>query len=128
MPDGPLPKPCLFVGASRRELQALPAQVRSEAGHALYEAQCGGMPLSAKPLKGFGGRGIVEIIENIDGNAYRVVYTVRFAEAVYVLRAFQKKSKKGLATPKMEIELIRARLRTAEQYHRERFGTGERKS
>lgn len=83
--------------------------------------------LSAKPLKGFGGRGVVEIVKNFDGNAYRVVYTVRFAETVYVLRAFQKKSKKGIATPKTEIDLIKARLRIAEQDHRERFGTGKGK-
>jgi phage-related protein len=83
--------------------------------------------LSAKPLKGFGGRGVLEIVENFDGNAYRAVYTVRFAEAVYVLRAFQKKSKKGIATPKMEIDRIKARLRMAEDDHRKRFRTGEYK-
>jgi len=123
----PNPKLCLFVGASRRELQALPAEVQDEMGYALFEAQCGGTPLSAKQLSGFGGRGVLEIVENFDGNAYRAVYTVRFAEAVYVLRAFQKKSKKGITTPKAEIELIKARLRTAEEDHRERFTTGERR-
>lgn len=126
-PDKSAPKPCLFVGASRRELRALPDAVQDEFGYALYEAQCGGTPLSAKPLKGFGGRGVLEIVENFDGNAYRAVYTVRFAEAVYVLCAFQKKSKKGIATPKAEIELIKARLRTAEADRRDRFGNGERK-
>jgi phage-related protein len=123
-PDKLNPKPCLFIGASRRELQALPDEVQSEIGYALYEAQCGDTPLSAKPLKGFGGRGVLEIVENFDGNTYRAVYTVRFAEAVYVLRAFQKKSKKGIATPKTEIDLIKARLRIAEEDHRERFRTG----
>jgi phage-related protein len=123
----PNPKPCLFVGASRRELQALPAEVQDEMGYALFEAQCGGTPLSAKPLLGFGGRGVLEIVENFDGNTYRAVYTVRFGEAVYVLRAFQKKSKKGIATPKTEIELIKARLRTAEEDHRKRFAAGERR-
>jgi len=123
----PNPKPCLFVGASRRELQALPAEVQDEMGYALFEAQCGGTPLSAKPLLGFGGRGVLEIVETFDGNTYRAVYTVRFAEAIYVLRAFQKKSKKGIATPKTEIELIKARLRTAEEDHRERFTAGERR-
>lgn len=123
--DKPVPKPCLFVGPSRRELRALPDEVRSEIGHALYEAQCGDTPLSAKPLKGFGGRGVLEIVENFDGNTYRAVYTVRFAKAIYVLRAFQKKSKKGIATPKSDIELIKARLRTAEADHHTRFGNGE---
>ena len=121
IPTAPNPKPCLFVGASRRELQGLPEKVQDEIGYALFEAQCGGAPPSAKPLKGFGGRGVLEIVENFDGNTYRAVYTVRFAEAVYVLRAFQKKSKKGIATPKAEIELVKARMRTAEADHRERF-------
>jgi len=75
----PAPKPCLFVGASRRELRALPPDVRSEIGHALYEAQCGREPTAAKALKGFGGRGVLEVIEDFDGNTYRAVYTVRFA-------------------------------------------------
>ena len=84
----PVPKPCIFVAASRRELKALPAQVRDQFGHALYEAQCGDEPAAAKALKGFGGRGVLEIIEDFDGNTYRAVYTVQFAGAVYVLRAF----------------------------------------
>jgi phage-related protein len=121
----PIPKPCIFVGASRRELKALPEDVQREIGHALYEAQCGGEPVAAKALKGFGGRGVLEVIEVFDGNTYRAVYTVRFAGIVYVLRAFQKKSKTGIATPKAEIETIKARLRGAEQDYRERFRTGE---
>jgi phage-related protein len=120
-------KPCLFIGASRRELKALPEEVQDEIGHALYEAQCGNKPVSNKPLKGFGGSGVLEIVENFDGNTYRAVYTVRFAAAVYVLRAFQKKSKTGVATPKAEIELIRARLQAAEDDHRKRFQAGARK-
>jgi phage-related protein len=99
----------------------MPDEVQDEIGYALYEAQCGGEPVSAKALKGFGGRGVLEIVEDFDGNTYRAVYTVRFAEAVYVLRAFQKKSKKGIATPKAEIELMKAQLRAAEDDHRERF-------
>lgn len=120
----PIPKPCLFVGASRRELSALPGDVRREIGHALYEAQCGREPIAAKALKGFGGRGVLEVIEDFDGNTYRAVYTVRFAAVVYVLRAFQKKSKSGIATPKPEIELIKARLRAAEADYKARFRTG----
>jgi len=108
-------------------LKALPAEVRGEFGHALYEAQCGGEPVSAKALKGFGGRGVLEIVEDFDGDTYRAVYTVRFAEAVYVLRVFQKKSKTGIATPKTEIELIKARLRVAEHDYRERFKAKEQK-
>jgi phage-related protein len=125
--DRAVPKPCIFVGASRRELKSLPAEVRGEFGHALYEAQCGGEPVAAKVLKGFGGRGVLEIVEDFDGSTYRAVYTVRFTQAVYVLRVFQKKSKKGIATPKTEIELVKTRLRVAEADHHERFGSKEHK-
>ena len=114
----PTLKPCIFVGAGRRELQALPAEVRSEIGHALYEAQCGDTPLAAKPLKGFGGRGVLEIVENFDGDTYRAVYTVRFAGVLYVLYAFQKKSTKGIATPQRHLDLIKQRLQQAEAIHR----------
>lgn len=82
-------------------------------GFALYQAQCGGKHLQARPLKGFGGAGVLEIIEDFDGNAFRTVYTVRFADAVYVLHAFQKRAKKGIETPKREIDVVRARLRMA---------------
>ena len=126
--DRPIPKPCIFVGASRRELKALPDEVQREVGFALFDAQCGGKPLSAKPLKGFGGTGVLEIVENFDGDTYRAVYTVRFAEAVYVLHAFQKKSKRGIATPKATIDIIKARLRTAEDDHRMRRATRGDKS
>jgi phage-related protein len=119
----PVPKPCIFVAASRRELKALPERIQDQFGHALYVAQCGDEPTAAKALKGFGGRGVLEIIEDFDGGTYRAVYTVRFAGAVYVLRAFQKKSKRGIATPKTEIELIKRRLRDAEADYRERFKT-----
>jgi phage-related protein len=114
-------KPCLFIGASRRELKTLPEDVQGEFGYALYEAQLGYEPLSAKALKGFGGRGVLEIIDNFDGNTYRAVYTVRFTGVVYVLRAFQKKSKTGISTPKSEIEIIKVRLRAAETDYRARF-------
>lgn len=123
-PGKPTPKPCIFVGASRRELQALPDEVRGEFGHALYEAQCGGTPVAAKPLKGFGGRGVLEIVENFDGSTYRAVYTVRFEGVLYVLYAFQKKSTSGIATPQRQFDLIRQRLRQAEAIHRATKGAG----
>ena len=126
--DRPVPKPCIFVGASRRELKALPDEVQREVGFALFDAQCGGKPLSAMPLKGFGGTGVLEIVEDFDGDTYRAVYTVRFPEAVYVLHAFQKKSKRGIATPKATIDIIKARLRTAEDDHRRRRATRGDKS
>jgi phage-related protein len=96
-------------------------------GHALHEAQSGGKPVSAKALKGFGGRTVLEIVDDFQGDAFRAVYTVRFAGIIYVLHAFQKKSKKGIATPQRDIELIKLRLRDAEELHRERPGQERRK-
>jgi phage-related protein len=87
----------------------------------LYDAQLGHESRSAKVLKGFGGRGVLEIVADFDGDTYRAVYTVRFVGAVYVLHAFQKKSKKGIATPKQDIALITRRLRVAEEDYRTRF-------
>lgn len=89
-------------------------------GQALYAAQRGEEYPSAKALKGFGGRTVLEIVATNEGDTYRAVYTVRFHDAVYVLHAFQKKSKKGIATPLREIELVRERLPAAEQDYRER--------
>ena len=110
----------MFVGPSRRELKAFPDEVQGSIGHALHQAQCGEEPDAAKALKGFGGRGILEIVEDHDGNTYRAVYTVRFAGLIYVLHAFQKKSKKGIATPKQTLDLIKSRLRSAEDDFRAR--------
>jgi phage-related protein len=119
----PLPKPCLFVGPSRRELKTFPDEVRGRIGHALHQVQSGQEPDSAKALRGFGGRGVLELVEDHQGSTFRAVYTVRFSAVVYVLHAFQKKSKKGIATPKHVIELIKSRLRDAEQhYHSWRKG------
>jgi phage-related protein len=115
----------LFVGPSRRELKKFPDEVRGSIGHALHQAQCGEEPESAKALKGFGGRSILEIVTDFDGNTFRAVYTVRFSDAIYVLHAFQKKSKKGITTPKQTIELIKSRLRDAESDYRARQKQGE---
>jgi phage-related protein len=90
-------KPTVFVGSSRKDLQGFPASVRGEIGQALFEAQLGDHPHSAKPLKGMGG--VLEIRDNFDGDTYRAVYTVRFEGVLYVLHAFQKKSTSGIATP-----------------------------
>jgi len=115
--DKPALKPLEWIGSSKAELIGFPVPVRKEMGHSLHLAQAGEKPIHAKPLKGFGGAGVLEIVANHDGNAYRAVYTVRFAEVVYVLHAFQKKSKKGIATPKADLDLIKQRLRTAEQLY-----------
>ncbi len=107
-----------WIGNARKELLAFPPAVIRNVGYALYLAQLGEKAPSAKPLKGFGGASVLEVVEDHDGDTYRAVYTVRFAEAVYVLHAFQKKSRKGIATPPQEIEKIRFRLRRAEEEHR----------
>ena len=93
-------------------------------GFAINDAQNGDEHPRAKALKGFGGRSVLEVIDDEDGDTYRAVYTVRFAGVVYVLHAFQKKSKKGIETPKRDIEIVRTRLKFAEADYRENYGRG----
>jgi phage-related protein len=112
-------KPLAWIGSAYEELMELPMAVRRSVGYALHTAQEGGKHESAKPLKGFKGAGVLEVVENHDGDTYRAVYTVKFANAVYVLHCFQKKSKKGIATPKSAIDLIERRLKVAEAIHKE---------
>ena len=88
-------------------------------GFALYEAQSGGKNRKAKPLKGYKGSGVLEVVERFDGNAYRTVYTVRFQDCIFVLHAFQKKSKRGIATPKVELNMIKRRLMMAEEKYQQ---------
>jgi phage-related protein len=117
----PLPhKPLEWVGRGLDELMALPAPVRRSMGFALRFAQGGVRPDHVKPLEGFKGAGVLEAVENYDGDTYRAVYTVKLAGVVYVLHCFQKKSKKGIATPKPTIDLIHQRLRAAEAMHKKR--------
>ena len=119
-------KPVFWMGSSRRDLKAFPEAVQSDVGYALFGAQLGEEYGSVKALKGFGGRSVLEIVAPHDGDTYRAVYTVKFADAVYVLHAFQKKSTKGIETPRRELDLIHRRLAAAEQHHRERRkGHGE---
>jgi phage-related protein len=113
-------KPVFWIGSSRRELRAMPQEVRRNFGKALYAAQRGETDPAAKPLKGFSGARVMEIVERFRTDAYRAVYTAQFADAVYVLHVFQKKSKRGRATPKHEIDLIRQRLAAAQRDYRER--------
>lgn len=107
-------KPVIWIGTSRRDLSEMPEKVQADFGYALYVAQQGDKHRNAKPLMGFGGGGVVEIVSDYRGDTLRCIYTVRLAGLIYVLHAFQKKSKKGRATPKAEIELIKSRLRDAE--------------
>jgi phage-related protein len=123
----PAPKPCIFVGSSRKDLLGFPPPVRRNIGHALHEVQSGGEPLSAKALKGFGGRTILEVIHDFDGDTFRAVYTVALCRRGLRTPCVQKKSKKGIATPRREIELIKSRLHDAEELYRERGEQGGRK-
>jgi phage-related protein len=107
------PKPLFWRAGSKTDFMSFPAAVQREMGYALFLAQMGEHhPALAKVLKGFGGGGVVEVRESHAGNAYRAVYTVRYSDAVYVLHAFQKKSKKGVATPKADLDLIEKRLKS----------------
>ena len=112
-------KPLIWIGSSKKDLMVLPTKVRKFFGHALDFAQRGDRHDSAKVLKGFGGAGILEVVEDDVDGTYRAVYTVRFKAAVFVLHCFQKKSKSGIATPKEDIEIIRARLKVAEAIAKE---------
>ncbi len=112
-------RPLLWVASSKRDFREFPAQVQDDLGFQLYLAQTGQHPPSAKPLKGLGS-GTVELVDDFDGDAYRAVYTVRFGDAVYVLHAFKKKSKRGVKTPQPDIDLVKRRLRDAERDYAER--------
>ncbi len=110
-------KPLFWIGSSWSDLKDCPDEVQDFIGYALHWAQRGGKSPDAKPLQGFGGAGVLEIVDDFDGNTYRAMYTVRFAGAVYALHVFQKKSRKGMTTPKQDIELVKARLKRAEDHY-----------
>jgi phage-related protein len=112
-------KSLAWIASSYKDLMALPPEVRRRFGYALSLAQMGDQDDAAKVLKGFGGAGVLEVVEDDAGGTYRAVYTVKFAEAVFVLHCFQKKSKSGSATPKADMDVIRARLKVAEALVRE---------
>ena len=109
-------KHVLWVGSSKKDLMAMPDEVKSAFGFALYLAQQGKKHQNAKPLKGFSGAGVLEVVEDCLGDTFRAVYTVKIAEVIYVLHCFQKKSKRGIETPKQEIDLIRDRLKMAQDH------------
>jgi phage-related protein len=111
----PQPKPVRWIGSSREDVRAFPETVRLNVGGALWDAQLGRKAPWAKPLRGFGGASVLEVVEDYDGDTYRAVYTVRFPGVVYVLHVFQKKSTSGIATPRHEIALIEQRLRRAKE-------------
>jgi phage-related protein len=114
-------RPLHWVASAKRDFLAFPEDVRDDIGNALGIAQFGGTPQSAKPWKGL-GPGVMELVESHDGNAYRAAFTVRFAEAVYVLHAFQKKSPSGIRTAKSDVELVEERLKRAQRDYEEHYG------
>lgn len=112
-------KPLVWVATSWEDLKGFPDEVQRSMGYALYLAQAGKKHVDAKPLKGFGGAGVLEVVDDCDGNAYRAVYTVKLAGVVYALHAFQKKSKKGIKTSRADIDKVKARLKLAVEIHTE---------
>jgi phage-related protein len=117
--QNPVPKPLKWIGSAKEELTQFPDEVTKEMGHALHLAQIHMKAPNAKPLKGFGGAGVLEVVANHEGNTCRAVYTVKFQGIIFVLHAFQKKSKKGIETPKANTALIKARLKAASDYYDE---------
>src|SRR6266516_1411408 len=117
----PRRKPLEWLGSSRRDLRAFPEEVRDEIGFALFQAELGGKHVSAKPLKGFGGGGVLEVVADHDGSTFRAVYTLKFRLAIYVLHTFQKKSKKGAKTPKHIVDLVKQRLKDAAEHYQENY-------
>lgn len=115
MTEEPPLKPVVWVGSSRKDLRTFPDPLQSHMGYAIYVAQRGGKHRDTKVLSGFGGAGVLEVVKDFRGDTFRAVYTLKFADSVYVLHAFQKKSKSGRETPRRDMELIEQRLREAER-------------
>ncbi|WP_203234799.1 type II toxin-antitoxin system RelE/ParE family toxin [Modicisalibacter coralii] len=111
-------KPLYWVASSKKDLLTMPEDVQDVFGYALHQAQIGKKHSQTKPLKGFGSAGVLEVVEDYQGDTYRAVYTVKFQGAVYVLHCFQKKSSSGIATPKPDLDKIRDRLKAVEQHLR----------
>lgn len=117
--DKPRLKPVVWIGSSREDLRDLPGRVQDKVGTALQEVQYGSRPAAVKTLSGFSGASVLEIKVNDDGSTYRAVYTVRFADYIFVLHTFQKKSSHGSETSKQDMDMIRARLKLAEARYEE---------
>ena len=116
------PKPLIWIGRTKKDLKTFPGDVQDVFGYALHLAQMGSKHPAAKPLKGFGGAGVLEIVDDHEGGTYRAVYTVKIGDVVYALHAFQKKSARGIATPKAEIALIKQRLKEAYIHYEQEIG------
>ncbi len=112
--DTPIIRPIIWLGNSKRNIQKFPEEAQKAMGSELQTIQFGGMPKNAKPFKGVGS-GVIEIAIKFDKEAYRTVFAVQFGDKIYMLHAFQKKSKKGIKTPKQDIDLIKQRLKEAQE-------------
>jgi phage-related protein len=123
--DAPRDKPLFWIGSSLDDLSEFPLPVKKVMGFALRQAQKGGRHTDAKPLKGQKGASVLEVVADFDTDTYRAVYTVKFRRAVYVLHAFQKKSKSGIKTPKHELDLVERRLRAAKEHYESWIATQE---
>jgi phage-related protein len=121
MVDEKPPRPLIWMASSRNDMRALPSEVRRTFGVALFAVQIGETPPIAKPLRGFGGAGVLELVDDDSAGTYRAVYIVRYTTAIYVLHVFQKKSKRGRETPQQDINLIKERLKRAAALHAARM-------
>ncbi len=119
-------KPVDWVGSSYKDFRVFPDEVQDHMGYALHVAQTGGKHEDAKPMKGFGGAGVLEIVSDHRGDTFRAMYTVKFAASIYVLHAFQKKSTVGNKTSAMDMELISRRLKVAQADHQARLEKGKK--
>ncbi|MEA3153625.1 MAG: hypothetical protein QOK44_1214 [Betaproteobacteria bacterium] len=117
-------KPVHWIASSYKDFRTFPDLVQDVMGYALYQAQIGEKHRNAKPLKGFGGAGVLEIVTDQVGDTFRAVYTAKFATAIYVLHTFQKKSKSGIKTPTEDLALIQRRLKAAEADYKTQLGKG----
>lgn len=119
MSENPFVRPLMWVASSKDDLLDMPDDVIDNFGFGLHQAQIGKLPAIGKVLTGFGGANVMELVQDHKAGTFRAVYTVRYKEVVIVLHVFQKKSKKGKETPKQDMELIRSRLKLAEQMYKE---------
>lgn len=115
--DKDILKPVRWIGSSYSDWKAFPGEVQDVMGYALYLAQQGKKAGNAKPLMGYKGTSVHEIADNFDGDTWRAVYTVQFKGVIYVLHAFQKKSRKGISTPIADLKLIDHRLQLARVHY-----------
>lgn len=123
--DAPLIRPLYWAASTAKDLADFPEDVKDVFGYAFHLAQIGGRHPDAKPLKGFGGAGVLEVVTDDAAGTFRGVYTVRYSDAVYVVHVFQKKSKSGIATPKRDVELIESRLKDIEAGRAKQKGKGK---